>query len=74
MDIELAVLHGSQQGLLGEVEEVQALDPWIGADAGLSQSLQITFAGARVVQAGQERQIALVWRDPKSTHRKARGR
>jgi hypothetical protein len=48
MDIELAVLQGSQQGLLGDVEEIQALDAWIGAHAGLTQSLQITFAGARV--------------------------
>jgi hypothetical protein len=58
------VLHGSQQGLLGDVEEVQALDAWIGAHAGLTQSLQITFAGARVVQAGQERQITLVTGQP----------
>ena len=60
MDIEFAVLQCSQQSLLGDVEEVQPLDAGIGADARLAQALQITLARAGVVQAGQERQVALV--------------
>lgn len=60
VDSELAELQGAQQGLLDGVEEVQALDTGIGTDAGLTQALQITLAGAGVVQAGQEFEIALI--------------
>ena len=60
VDVELAELQGSQQGLLGGIEEVQALDAGIGTDARLTQSLQIAFARAGVVETGQERQVALI--------------
>ena len=60
VDVELAVLQGSQQRLVAGAEEVQALDRRVGAHARLAQPLQIALAGAGVVQAGQERQVALV--------------
>ena len=60
VDVELAVLQGSQQGVVSGVEEVQALDRRVGAHARLAQPLQITLAGAGIVQAGQEGEVALV--------------
>ena len=50
MDVELAALQGSQKGLLGGVEEVQALDAGVGTDARLAQPLQVARADAGVVQ------------------------
>ena len=44
VDSELAVLQGSQQGLLGGVEEIQALDAGVGTDMRLTQPLQITLS------------------------------
>ena len=60
VNVELAVLQGSQQRLVSGVEEVQALDRRVGAHARLAQPLQITLTRAGVVQAGQEGEVALV--------------
>ena len=60
VDVEFAALHGLEQRLVNAVEEVQPLDRRIAAHAGLAQPLQITLARAGVVQAGQEREVALV--------------
>ena len=60
MDIEFAPLQGTEQSLLGEIEEVQAFDVGFRTDARLTQALQIALTRARVVQAGQERQVTLI--------------
>jgi hypothetical protein len=60
VEVELAALQGAQQGLLRGAEEVQSLDGRGGTDARLTRPLQIMLACAGVVQAGQERQVALV--------------
>ncbi len=60
VDSELAVLQGSQQGLLGGVEEIQAVDAGVGTDTPLTRPLQITLTRAGIVQAGQECQVALI--------------
>jgi hypothetical protein len=60
VDVELAVLQSAQQRLIGGIEEVQALDRRVAAYTRLAQPLQVALAGAGVVQAGQECEVALV--------------
>ena len=58
--IGLATLQGTQQGLLGSVEEVESLDPVLANRLGLAEFDQIAQSRTRIVQTGQERQVALV--------------
>jgi len=60
MDVELAMLQGAKQRLVGCGEEVEPFDRRVGAQTGLAQALKVTFSRARVVEAGQEGKIAVV--------------
>ena len=60
VDVEFASLHGSEQRLVGGVEEVQSLDRRVVTYPRLAQPLEIAFTGRGVVQAGEKRQVALV--------------
>lgn len=51
---KLALLQGSQQGLLDGIEESQFLDAGIVTEARLTQSSQIALPRAEAVLAGQE--------------------
>ena len=41
-------------------KHMQALDAGVSAKPGLTQTRQISLAGTRVIQTGQERQVALI--------------
>src|ERR1035437_8772008 len=60
VDVELASLQGSQKGLFGGIEKVQAHDAWVGTHAELAQPLQATLAGTGIIEAGEKSQITLV--------------
>ena len=60
VNVELTMLQSAQQRLVGGVEEVQPLGRRVRTHARLTQPLQVTLTGAGVLQAGQEREVALV--------------
>ena len=62
VNVELAMLQGFEQRLLGWVEEVQSLDALFAthSNLGLAQPLQIALSSAGVVKTAQKRQVALI--------------
>src|SRR5260370_26080803 len=60
MDVELGALDGAQESLIVAIEEVQALAGTVAIGLGVGNAIEQALARAVVVQAGEERQIALV--------------
>ncbi len=60
MDVELWALDGAQESLIVAIEEVEALAGALAVGLGVGHAIEQALAGAVVVQAGEELQIALV--------------
>src|SRR5450631_1415198 len=60
VDVEFGTLDCTQQRLIVEIEEVQALEGAISVGLGVRDALEQPSAAAVVVQAGEEFQIALI--------------
>ena len=60
MNIELGSLHGAKQRLGVGVEEVQALEGPVAGGLRMGDALEGALTAAVVVEAGEERQVALV--------------
>jgi hypothetical protein len=71
-DVELGVLQGAQQGLLGTVEEVEALERITGDGLGAGQPMQVSIPGGEVVECGKIVQVAAVTADAEISRRSMR--
>src|SRR6266403_1512562 len=59
-DVDPRVLQGMQQGVIGPVEEVDALDGLVIDRAGLGKAVEGPDTGGEVIERGEMRQVAAV--------------
>jgi len=60
VDVELRTLQGAQQGMLGLVEEIEALDAMTIDRFGCGQLIERAMAGGEVIECREEFKIAAV--------------
>jgi hypothetical protein len=60
-DVELGTLKRPQQGLLSGIEEIEALEGMAVDRLGVDQPMQVTIAGGKVVECGQQFSFQISW-------------